>query len=57
MDQLSVYVHAWAVSQGVPTSCVCAAYVYVDYPEGRVDELTDADLLSLDQIESALTVG
>ena len=57
VDQLSVYVHAWAVSQGVPTSCVCAAYVYVDYPEGRVDELTDADLLSLDQIESALTVG
>ena len=57
VDQLSVYVHAWAVSQGVPTSCVCAAYVYVDYPEGRVDELTDADLLSLDQIESALTPG
>ena len=57
VDQLSVYVHAWAASQGVPTSCVCAAYVYVDYPEGRVDELTAAGLLDLDQIESALTPG
>ena len=57
MDQLSVYVHAWAASQGVPVGSVRAVYVYVDYPGGRVDELTDADLLSLDQIESALTVG
>ncbi len=57
VDQLSVYVHAWAASQGVPTSCVCAAYVYVDYPEGRIDELTAAGLLDLDQIESALTPG
>ena len=57
VDQLSVYVHAWAASQGVPVGSVRAVYVYVDYPGGRVDELTDADLLSLDQIESALTVG
>ena len=57
VDQLSVYVHAWAASQGAPVGSVRAVYVYVDYPGGRVDELTDADLLSLDQIESALTVG
>ena len=57
VDQLSVYVHAWAASQGVPASCVRAAYVYVDYPEGRVDELTAAGLLGLDQIESALAPG
>ena len=55
VDQLSVYVHAWASSQGVPTSSVRAAYVYVDYPGGQVDELAAAGLLSLDQIESALT--
>ena len=57
VDQLSVYVHAWAASQGVPTGSVRAAYVYVDYPGGRVDELTAAGLLDLDQIESALTPG
>ena len=57
VDQLSVYVHAWAASQGVPTASVRAAYVYVDYPGGRVDELTAAGLLDLDQIESALTPG
>ena len=57
VDQLSVYVHAWAASQGVPTASVRAAYVYVDYPGGRVDELTAEGLLGLDQIESALTVG
>ena len=57
VDQLSVYVHAWAASQGVPTGSVRAAYVYVDYPGGRVDELTAAALLDLDQIESALTPG
>ena len=57
VDQLSVYVHAWAASQGVPTGSVRAAYVYVDHPGGRVDELTAAGLLDLDQIESALTPG
>ena len=57
VDQLSVYVHAWAASQGVPTGSVRAAYVYVDYPGGRVDELTAADLLSIDRIQAALTVG
>ncbi|TFH51614.1 ATP-dependent helicase [Actinomyces viscosus] len=55
VDQLSVYVHAWAASQGVPTSSVRAAYVYVDYPAGRVDELTAEGLLSLEKIEAALT--
>ena len=57
VDQLSVYVHAWAVSQGVPTASVRAAYVYVDYPGGRVDELTAEGLLSIEQIQAALTVG
>ena len=54
VDQLSVYVHAWAASQGVPTGSVRAAYVYVDYPEGRIDELSTAGLLGLDQIGAAL---
>ncbi|OMG29436.1 ATP-dependent DNA helicase [Actinomyces naeslundii] len=57
VDQLSVYVHAWAASQGVSAGSVRAAYVYVDYPGGRVDELAAAGLLSLDRIESALTPG
>ena len=57
VDQLSVYVHAWAASQGVPTGSVRAAYVYVDYPGGRVDELTAEGLLSIEQIQAALTVG
>ena len=56
VDQLSVYVHAWAASQGVPTASVRAAYVYVDYPGGRVDELTAEGLLSIEQIQAALTV-
>ena len=55
VDQLSVYVHAWAASQGVPTGSVRAAYVYVDYPGGRIDELSTAGLLGLDQIGAALT--
>ncbi|ERH18153.1 hypothetical protein HMPREF1549_02044 [Actinomyces johnsonii F0510] len=54
VDQLSVYVHAWAASQGVPTGSVRAAYVYVDYPGGRIDELSAAGLLGLDQIGAAL---
>lgn len=57
VDQLSVYVHAWAVSQGVPTGSVRAAYVYVDCPGGRVDELTAEGLLGIEQIQTALTVG
>ena len=44
-------------SQGVPTASVRAAYVYVDYPGGRVDELTAEGLLSIEQIQAALTVG
>ena len=57
VDQLSVYVHAWAASQGVPTGSVRAAYVYVDYSGGRVDELTAEGLLSIEQIQAALTMG
>ncbi len=55
VDQLSVYVHAWAASQGISAGSVRAAYVYVDYPGGHVDELAAAGLLSLEQIEAALT--
>ena len=55
VDQLSVYVHAWAASQGISAGSARAAYVYVDYPGGHVDELAAAGLLSLEQIEAALT--
>ncbi|VEG27143.1 ATP-dependent DNA helicase [Actinomyces howellii] len=54
VDQLSVYVHAWAAAHGVGTQAVRAAYVYVDPPGGQVDELRAEALLSLDQIEALL---
>ncbi|RJF43313.1 ATP-dependent helicase [Actinomyces sp. 2119] len=54
-DQLSVYVHAWAQSQGVSVERVRAAYVYVQ--DGSVEELAAADLLGLDQIAAALSLG
>ena len=54
VDQLSVYVHALAASRGVATGAVRAAYVYVNSPGGRVDELTAEDLLPLTEIEAAL---
>lgn len=56
VDQLSVYVHALAASRGVETGVVRAAYVYVDPPSGRVEELTAKDLLPLEEIEAALRV-
>lgn len=60
VDQLSVYVHALAASRGVGTQSVRAAYVYVDlpdHPDGFVDELGGADLLTLSEIEASLAVG
>ncbi|MGK2349779.1 UvrD-helicase domain-containing protein [Actinomyces sp. W5033] len=54
VDQLSVYVHAWASSLGVPTSAVRAAYVYVAPEQGEVDELAGADLLGLEEIARVL---
>ena len=54
VDQLSVYVHAWAASQGVPTGAVRAAYVYVSAPGGLVEELSPADLLPLEAITRLL---
>lgn len=54
VDQLSTYVHALAASRGVATGAVRAAYVYVNSPGGRVDELTAEDLLPLTEIEAAL---
>lgn len=55
VDQLSVYVHAWAASQGAPTEQVRAAYAYVD--SGEVDELTPSNLLPLDAVEGLLAPG
>ncbi|MCL3778034.1 MULTISPECIES: ATP-dependent DNA helicase [unclassified Actinomyces] len=55
VDQLSVYVHAWASSLGVPTGAVRAAYVYVAPEGGEVDELSAADLLGLEEIARVLT--
>lgn len=54
VDQLSVYVHAWAAAQKVPTQRVRAAYVYVDHPGGQVDELTADALLGLEHISALL---
>lgn len=54
VDQLSVYVHAWAAAQKVPTLSVRAAYVYVDHPGGQVDELTADALLDLEHISELL---
>ena len=54
VDQLSIYVHAWAVSLDVPVSAVRAAYVYVDPQGGEVDELAGEQLLGLDEIARVL---
>ncbi|MBO3724870.1 ATP-dependent helicase [Actinomyces bowdenii] len=55
VDQLSVYVHAWAASQGVRAGDVRAAYIYVDEPGGAVEQLGEAELLSLERITDHLT--
>lgn len=46
VDQLSLYVHAWAASQNVDISQVRAAYVYVQ--DGHVDELRPRQIIGLD---------
>ncbi|WP_136313322.1 ATP-dependent DNA helicase [Actinomyces procaprae] len=54
VDQLSVYVHAWAAKAQIPTDQVRAAYLYVDEPGGYVDELDAAALESLEDIRRPL---
>ena len=52
VDQLSVYVHAWATSQGIDPSAVRAAYAYVE--DGVVVELSQDNLLPLQVLAQAL---
>ena len=52
VDQLSVYVHAWAASQNVDISQVRAAYVYVQ--DGHVDELRPRQIIGLDVFKERL---
>lgn len=52
VDQLSLYVHAWAASQNVDISQVRAAYVYVQ--DGHVDELRPRQIISLDVFKERL---
>ena len=52
VDQLSLYVHAWAASQGVDISQVHAAYVYVQ--DGHVDELRPRQIIGLDVFKERL---
>lgn len=52
VDQLSVYVHAWATSQGIDPSAVRAAYAYVE--DGVVVELSQDSLLPLQVLAQAL---
>lgn len=53
-QQLSIYVHVWATAMGVPTEAVRAAYVYVAQPERSFEEISDAELVPLEAIESLL---
>lgn len=57
VDQLSVYVHVWAASLGVPAEAVRAAYAYVDYPGGKVDELSGQELLSMETLARTLSLA
>lgn len=52
VDQLSLYVHAWAASQNVDISQVRAAYVYVQ--DGHVDELRPCQIIGLDVFRERL---
>ena len=52
VDQLSLYVHAWAASQDVDISQVRAAYVYVQ--DGHVDELRPRQIIGLDVFKERL---
>lgn len=53
VDQLSVYVHAWAAREQIPTDQIRAAYVYVA-DDGYVDELGEDSFLSLEEIRHSL---
>ena len=57
VDQLSVYVHVWAASLGIPAEAVRAAYAYVDYPGGKVDELSGQELLSMETLTRTLSLA
>ena len=52
VDQLSLYVHAWAASQNEDISQVRAAYVYVQ--DGHVDELRPRQIIGLDVFKERL---
>ena len=52
VDQLSLYVHAWAASQNADISQVRAAYVYVQ--DGHVDELRPRQIIGLDVFKERL---
>ncbi|SPT52736.1 ATP-dependent DNA helicase pcrA [Actinomyces bovis] len=56
IEQLSIYVHAWARAMGVEPATVRAAYVYVAQkdPAKQVQELTAEQLLPLTELLSAL---
>lgn len=54
VDQLSLYVHAWAASQNVDISQVRAAYVYVQ--DGHVDELRPRQIIGLDVFKERLEI-
>nr|WP_172120231.1 ATP-dependent DNA helicase [Actinomyces faecalis] len=56
VDQLSVYVHVWAASHGIDASSVRAAYAYVDFPGGQVDELSSQELLTMETLTQALSL-
>ncbi|WP_234416200.1 PD-(D/E)XK nuclease family protein [Actinomyces sp. Z16] len=53
VDQLSVYVHAWAAKKQIPTDQIRAAYVYVA-DGGEVDELGEEAFLSLEEIRRSV---
>ncbi|PHP51746.1 PD-(D/E)XK nuclease family protein [Actinomyces ruminis] len=53
VDQLSVYVHAWAAREQIPTDQIRAAYVYVA-DNGDVDELDEESFLPLEEIRRSL---
>lgn len=59
VEQLSVYVHAWARAHGVDTSQVRAAYVYVarTQPGTQVEELSPQALVPLDELARTLSLG
>ncbi|WP_196716707.1 ATP-dependent DNA helicase [Actinomyces trachealis] len=59
VEQLSVYVHAWAHAKGLEPSAVRAAYVYVAQkdPAKQVHELSEGQLLPLAELVSILSLA